>query len=192
MAAIHLRDDSRGALIVTAGLPYTNLKTLPEGAVVGTSSVSRSAQLRHLYPYLRFANLRGNVETRLARVENPKGEYTCMVMSAWGLERVGLGNRINQYLGSKDGGMLHAVGQGAFVLEIRKGDTKTLDLLDQLVNQKASLACLAERALMRILESGGCLLDTVVLVRCRPKNGIRSKGQFREKGRLIRIISSIR
>ncbi len=155
LAAIPLRDDPRDALIVKAGLTYTSLKTLPEGAVVGTSSIRRSAQLRRLYPHLRFANLRGNVETRLAKIDDPKSEYTCMVISACGLERVGLGHRINQYLGSKDGGILHAVGQGALGLEIRKGDTKTLDLLNQLVDQKSSLACLAERALMRTLE-GGC------------------------------------
>lgn len=155
LAAIPLRDDPRDALIVKAGLPYTDLKTLPEGAVVGTSSVRRSAQLRRLYPHLRFANLRGNVDTRLAKVDDPESEYTCMVMSAAGLERVGLKHRINQYLGSKDGGILHAVGQGALGLEIRKGDSRILDLLNQLVDQKSTLACLAERALMRTLE-GGC------------------------------------
>lgn len=155
LAAIPLRDDPRDALIVKAGLPYTGLTTLPEGAVVGTSSVRRSAQLRRLYPHLRFANLRGNVETRLAKVDNPEGEYTCMIMSAAGLERVGLKHRINQYLGSKDGGILHAVGQGALGLEIRRGDGETLALLRQLVDQQSTLACLAERALMRTLE-GGC------------------------------------
>lgn len=155
LAAIPFRDDARDALIVKAGLPYTSLQTLPDGAVVGTSSVRRSAQLLRLYPHLRFANLRGNVETRLAKVDKPESEYTCMVMSAAGLERVGLKHRINQYLGSKDGGILHAVGQGALGLEIRKGDAKTLELLNQLADEKSTLACLAERALMRTLE-GGC------------------------------------
>ncbi|KAE8140625.1 porphobilinogen deaminase, dipyromethane cofactor binding domain-containing protein [Aspergillus pseudotamarii] len=155
LAAIPPRDDPRDALIVKAGLPYTSLQTLPEGAVVGTSSVRRSAQLRRLYPHLRFANLRGNVETRLAKVDNPDGEYTCMVMSAAGLQRVGLEYRINQYLGSKDGGILHAVGQGALGLEIRKGDRKMQELLGQLADQNSTLACLAERSLMRTLE-GGC------------------------------------
>ncbi|RFU78699.1 porphobilinogen deaminase [Trichoderma arundinaceum] len=155
LAAIPARDDPRDALIVKAGLPYTSLKTLPEGAVVGTSSVRRSAQLRRLYPHLRFANLRGNVETRLAKVDNPESEYTCMIMSAAGLERVGLKHRINQYIGSKDGGILHAVGQGALGLEIRKGDEKILELLNKLGDQKSTLACLAERALLYTLE-GGC------------------------------------
>ncbi|KAL4785961.1 porphobilinogen deaminase, dipyromethane cofactor binding domain-containing protein [Aspergillus varians] len=155
LAAIPLRDDPRDALIVKSGLPYTSLQTLPEGAVVGTSSVRRSAQLRRLYPHLRFANLRGNVETRLAKVDNPESEYTCMIMSAAGLERLGLQPRITQYMGSKDGGILHAVGQGALGLEIRKGDTETLAFLNQLGDRKSTLACLAERALLRTLE-GGC------------------------------------
>ncbi|KAF9885594.1 porphobilinogen deaminase [Aspergillus nanangensis] len=155
LAAIPLRDDPRDALIIKTGLPYTSLQTLPSGAVVGTSSVRRSAQLRRLYPHLQFANLRGNVETRLAKVDNPESEYTCMIMSAAGLERVGLAHRINQYLGTKDGGILHAVGQGALALEIRKGDAGILDLLGPLVDRKSTLACLAERALMRALD-GGC------------------------------------
>lgn len=155
LAAIPLRDDARDALIVKAGLPYDSLGALPHGAVVGTSSVRRSAQLRRLYPHLRFANLRGNVETRLAKVDSPEGEYTCMIMSAAGLERVGLKHRITQYLGSKDGGILHAVGQGALGLETRKGDRAMSELLDRLVDQRSTLACLAERSLMRTLE-GGC------------------------------------
>lgn len=99
--------------------------------------------------------MRGNVETRLAKVDDPNTEYTCMIMSAAGLERVGLKSRINQYIGSKDGGIYHAVGQGALGLEIRKGDDETLTLLNKLADEKSTLACLAERALLRTLE-GGC------------------------------------
>lgn len=78
-----------------------------------------------------------------------------MIMSAAGLQRLGLEHRISQYLGSKDGGILHAVGQGALGLEIRKGDTEILELVNQLGDGKYTLACLAERALLRTLE-GGC------------------------------------
>ena len=155
LAVIPLRDDPRDALIIKKGLPYTSLATLPHGAVVGTSSVRRSAQLRRLYPHFRFANLRGNVETRLAKVDDPDSEYTCMVMSAAGLERIGLRYCINQYLGSKDGGILHAVGQGALGLEIRTGDARMKDLLGRLADQKSTFAGLAERSLMKTLE-GGC------------------------------------
>jgi len=161
LAAIPQRVDPTDALIVKAGLPYTSLKTLPDGAAVGTSSVRRSAQLRRLYPHLRFANLRGNVKTRLAKVDDPNSAYTCMIMSTAGLERVGLKHRINQYLHSKDGGISHAVGQGDLGLEIRKGDAKMRALLDQLADHKSTLACLAERSLMQTLE-GGCSVPTGV------------------------------
>ncbi|KAJ5485522.1 Porphobilinogen deaminase [Penicillium diatomitis] len=155
LASIPPRDDPRDALIVKAGLPYTSLSTLPDGAVIGTSSVRRSAQLRRLYPRLNFANLRGNVETRLAKVDDPNSEYTCMIMSTAGLERVGLRHRINQCLQSSNGGMYHAVGQGALGLEIRKGDAQMHALLNQLADRRSTLACLAERSLLRTLE-GGC------------------------------------
>lgn len=155
LAVIPTRDDARDALIVKAGQPYTSLQTLPHGALVGTSSVRRSSQLRRLYPHLRFENLRGNVDTRLAKVDSPDTEYTCMIMSAAGLQRMGLGHRIDQLLGSADGGIYHAVGQGALGLEIRKGDEATRELLAALADEKATLACLAERALLRKLE-GGC------------------------------------
>ncbi|KAJ5158459.1 uncharacterized protein N7500_008110 [Penicillium coprophilum] len=144
LAAIPPRDDPRDALIVKPGLPYTSLKELPEGAI-----------LRRLYIDLRFANIRGNVETRLAKVDKPDSEYTCMIISVAGLERVSLKYRINQYLQSKNGGIFHAVGQGALGLEIRKGDTKMQKVIDQLGDRKSTLACLAERSLMRTLE-GGC------------------------------------
>lgn len=132
LCPIPCRDDACDALIVKAGLPYTSLQTLPEGAIVGTSSERRSAQLRRIYPQLEFCNLRGNVEARLAKVDDPESRYTCMVMSAAGLERVCLRHRINQYMGFKDGGILHAVGQGALGSEIRKGDSKPMALLNPL------------------------------------------------------------
>jgi hydroxymethylbilane synthase len=155
LAAIPPRDDPRDALTVKSTLPYKTLQDLPADSIVGTSSVRRSAQLRRLYPHLRFANLRGNVETRLAKVDNPDSEYTCMIMSAAGLERLGLGHRINQYLRSRDGGIFHAVGQGALGLEIRRGDVEIRELISGLGDEKSTFACLAERALLRSLE-GGC------------------------------------
>jgi hydroxymethylbilane synthase len=122
---------------------------------VGTSSVRRSAQLKRLHPHLEFANIRGNVETRLAKLDDPNGEFTCMIMSACGFERIGLGHRLTQYLSSKTGGIYHAVGQGALALEIRKGDAQTLELIQPLADRSSTLVCLAERELMRRLE-GGC------------------------------------
>lgn len=141
--------------MVKSSLPYKNIASLPPGSVVGTSSVRRSAQIARRYPHLRFANVRGNVGTRLAKLDAEDGEYACLILAAAGLIRLHLGHRITQYLDSKEGGILHAVGQGALGVEIRQGDHKVQGLLSKLGDRPTTLACLAERSLMRTLE-GGC------------------------------------
>jgi hydroxymethylbilane synthase len=95
------------------------------------------------------------VETRLSKLDDPKSEFTCIIMSACGLERVDLGRRLTQRLDSRNGGIYYAVGQGALGLEIRKGDVETMKLIQPLVHQSSTLICLAERELLRTLE-GGC------------------------------------
>lgn len=141
--------------MVRSSLPYTSISSLPASSVVGTSSVRRSAQIARKYPHLRFANVRGNVGTRLAKLDAEDGEYTCLILAAAGLIRLDLGHRITQYLDSKEGGLLHAVGQGALGVEIREGDQRIQGLLSRLGHRPTTLACLAERSLMRTLE-GGC------------------------------------
>ncbi|OAA72102.1 porphobilinogen deaminase [Cordyceps fumosorosea ARSEF 2679] len=92
LAVIPARDDPRDALVVRTDLQssITSVSGLPAGSVVGTSSVRRAAQLRRRHPHLRFANLRGNVDTRLATIDHSSpSEYACMIMSAAGLERMG-------------------------------------------------------------------------------------------------------
>ncbi len=136
-------------------LPYKDLSSLPSGAVVGTSSVRRSAQIARKHPHLQFANVRGNVGTRLAKLDADDSPYSCLVLAAAGLKRLNLGHRITQYLDSKSGGLLHAVGQGALGIEIREGDERIRALLGKLGHRPTTLACVAERSLMRTLE-GGC------------------------------------
>ncbi|KAL5120029.1 porphobilinogen deaminase [Pleosporales sp. CAS-2024a] len=156
LGAILEREDARDALLVSPRLPKdTTLATLPQGATIGTSSVRRAAQLRRLYPHLTFADLRGNVGTRLAKLDNEDSPYSAIILAAAGLLRMGLENRITQYLDSSTGGMLHAVGQGALAIEIRKGDTVMKGLLDKIKCERTTRACYAERALLRSLE-GGC------------------------------------
>ena len=155
IGAIFRREDPRDALVVKSQLPYKDIASLPAGSIVGTSSVRRSAQIARKYPHLRFANVRGNVGTRLSKLDAEDGEYTCLILAAAGLIRLGLGHRITQYLDSKDGGLLHAVGQGALGVEIREADERIRGLLGKLGHQPTTLACLAERSLMRTLE-GGC------------------------------------
>lgn len=151
------REDPRDAMVVKASLNYKSLAELPAGAVVGTSSVRRSAQIKRKYPHLKFKDVRGNVGTRLSKLDAEDGEYACLVLAAAGLIRMDLGNRITQLLDSKTpgGGLLHAVGQGALAIEIRDGDEKVRDILSSLVDQDSTLAGTAERSLMRTLE-GGC------------------------------------
>ncbi|OAL05237.1 porphobilinogen deaminase [Phaeosphaeriaceae sp. SRC1lsM3a] len=156
LGAILDRADPRDALIISPRLPKeTTLATLPEGATIGTSSVRRAAQLRRLYPNFKFADLRGNVGTRLGKLDKEDSPYSAIILAAAGLQRMGLDNRISQYLSSSSGGMLHAVGQGALAIEVRKDDKTMTDLLDKIKCERSTRACSAERALLRALE-GGC------------------------------------
>lgn len=157
IGCIMAREDPRDCVVMKAGLQYKSLLELPEGAVVGTSSVRRSAQIKRLYPKLKFKDVRGNVGTRLNKLDAEDGEYSCLILAAAGIIRMDWGARITQYLDSKTegGGMLHAVGQGALAIEIREGDERVMKLLSSLSNPTSTFAGLAERSLMRTLE-GGC------------------------------------
>ncbi|BCR88630.1 porphobilinogen deaminase [Aspergillus chevalieri] len=149
------REDSRDVLVVKQGLPHKSLADLPAGAVVGTSSVRRSAQLAQKYPHLKVVDVRGNIGTRLAKLDAEDSPFSCIILAAAGLHRLGLEDRISQYLDSKNGSMLHAVGQGALGIEIRKNDKQIHDMLSNIGDKETTLAALAERSLLRTLE-GGC------------------------------------
>ena len=151
------REDPRDVVVMKKGLEYKALSELPDGAVVGTSSVRRSAQVKMKYPGLKFKDVRGNVGTRLSKLDAEDGEYSCLILAAAGIIRMDWGHRITQYLDSKTpgGGLLHAVGQGALAIEVREGDDEVANILSVLEHKDTSLAGLAERSLMRTLE-GGC------------------------------------
>lgn len=137
------------------GLPHKSLAELPAGSVVGTSSVRRSAQLARKYPHLKVENVRGNIGTRLSKLDAEDGPFTCIILAAAGLLRLNLGHRITQYLDSKNSGWLYAVGQGAIGLEIRKDDAVLSGMLEKIEHRETTFAVLAERSLLRTLE-GGC------------------------------------
>ncbi|MDE2084723.1 MAG: hydroxymethylbilane synthase [Xanthomonadaceae bacterium] len=128
-----------------------HLDTLPQGARVGTSSLRRQAQLRARRPDLRLADLRGNVNTRLAKLD--KGDYDAIVLACAGLERLGLAERIRSRLEPPH--WLPAAGQGAIAVELRAGDAHTLDLLAPLHDAATASCVAAERALTRHLQ-GSC------------------------------------
>ena len=157
IGCIMAREDPRDVVIMKKSLPYKTLAELPAGSIVGTSSVRRSAQIKRKYPHLKFKDVRGNVNTRLSKLDAEDGEYTCLILAAAGIIRMDWGNRITLYLDSKTpgGGLLHAVGQGALAIEIREGDERVLNVLSDLADRESTLAGTAERSLMRTLE-GGC------------------------------------
>jgi hydroxymethylbilane synthase len=145
------RVDPADALVVNEKHKDKQLDTLPEGSVIGTSSLRRLAQLRHHCPHLTFKDVRGNVNTRLAKLD--AGEYDAIILAVAGLQRLGMSDRIHQVIPSDIS--LHAVGQGALGIECRQGDIEILNLLKVLEHAESRDRALAERSFLRELE-GGC------------------------------------
>ncbi|MBD1934730.1 MULTISPECIES: hydroxymethylbilane synthase [Cyanophyceae] len=151
LGCVSERENPADALVVHEKHKDKQLDTLPEGAVVGTSSLRRLAQLRHHYPHLSFKDIRGNLNTRLAKLDT--GEYDAIILAVAGLQRLDMSDRIHQVIPAEIS--LHAVGQGALGIECREGDTEILDLLKALEHKPTAQRCYAERAFLRTLE-GGC------------------------------------
>ncbi|KAF5095628.1 hypothetical protein D0Z03_001788 [Geotrichum reessii] len=162
LGAITKREDPRDALIMPTNSSAITLSDLAPGSVVGTSSIRRSAQLKRNYPHLKFESIRGNVQTRLAKLDDPNSEFSCIILAAAGLNRLGLGERITSLLDAPD--MYYAVGQGALGIEIRTDDERVIKLLEEINDKDTYLRCLAERSLMRTLE-GGCSVPIGVTTR---------------------------
>ena len=150
LGAVGLREDARDALVARNGLQWA---TLPERAAVATSSQRRRAQLLHARPDLRLPDVRGNVDTRVAKLER-NGDWSAIVLAAAGLVRLGMEGRISQLL-SLDL-MLPAPGQGALAATVRTDDATAGEAVRRALHDDATeLAISAERGLLRRLE-GGC------------------------------------
>ena len=148
LATICQRDEVRDAFVANK---YTSLNDLPEGAIVGTSSLRRQCQLRSHFPHLIIKDLRGNVGTRLNKLDEE--QYDAIILASVGLKRLSLEHRITQYIDTDL--MLPAVGQGAIGIESRTDDKQILDIISVL-DDKESRACIqAERAMNNALQ-GGC------------------------------------
>ncbi len=148
VAAITKRQDPRDAFL---SVKYQSLAELPQGARVGTSSLRRHAQLKQIRADLDVHALRGNVDTRLRKLE--EGQYDAIILAAAGLKRLGLTKNIKGYF--EPAQMTPAVGQGALAIEIRLGDTKMRDALAFLNSPDDRAATDCERAVLRCL-GGGC------------------------------------
>jgi hydroxymethylbilane synthase len=151
LAAVTERENPADALVVHEKYKDRQIDTLPEGAVIGTSSLRRLAQLRHRFPHYTFKDVRGNLNTRMAKLD--AGEYDALILAVAGLERLGMGDRVHQIIPKEIS--LHAVGQGALGIECRAEDAELISLLKAIEHPETRDRCLAERAFLRELE-GGC------------------------------------
>lgn len=151
LGCVTQRVDPADALVVNVKYQDKRLETLPTGAVIGTSSLRRLAQLRHHFPHLEFKDIRGNVNTRLAKLD--AGEYDGIILAVAGLQRLNMSDRIHQQISPEIS--LHAVGQGALGIECRAADEEILNILKVLEDADSRDRVLAERAFLRELE-GGC------------------------------------
>lgn len=150
LAAILERDDPRDAFVSSA---YANLAALPEKSIVGTSSLRREMLLRHRFAHLDVRPLRGNLDTRLSKLD--QNNYAAIILAAAGLKRLGLASRIRTVLSPED--FLPAAGQGALAVEIATHRTDLLAWLKPLHHLPTALSISAERALARAL-GGSCQL----------------------------------
>jgi hydroxymethylbilane synthase len=146
--AVCRRDDVRDCLVSNRGALLANLKP---GARVGTSSLRRQAQLRRHRPDLDLRDLRGNVDTRLRKVDS--GEYEAVVVAKAGLDRLGWSQKITETLSTDI--CLPAVGQGAIAIESRVKDQEMAEILGKLDDEETRTVIIAERALLAALQ-GGC------------------------------------
>ena len=151
IVALLEREDPRDAFVTRPGVTATSLLELPHGARVGTSSLRRRAQLRALRPDLEVLELRGNVGTRLRKID--EGQVDAALLAAAGLRRLGLGDRIVSLLDPPQ--WLGAPGQGAIAVQARANDEAMLRVLRTLDHPATRVAVTAERALLGALE-GGC------------------------------------
>lgn len=148
LAAILTREDPTDAFVANH---YSSLTDLPPNARIGTSSLRRQCQIKELYPQAEILALRGNVNTRLAKLD--AGDYDAIILASAGLKRLGLAERITQRLDTKVS--LPAIGQGAIGIECRVDDTEMNAMLGKLHDRATGLCVAAERALNARL-SGGC------------------------------------
>ena len=151
LGCITERENPSDVLVVNKKNEKYKLDTLPSGSIVGTSSLRRLAQLRFNYPDLIFKDIRGNVITRLEKLDS--GEFDCIILAAAGLKRLGYESRIHQVIPNEIS--LHAVGQGALGIECKEDNKEVLEIISILNDEFTSKRCLAERSFLRELE-GGC------------------------------------
>ncbi|CAD7006063.1 porphobilinogen deaminase isoform X1 [Ceratitis capitata] len=159
IGAVLEREDARDALVLRENYKGHTIETLPEGSVIGTSSLRRTAQIRRQYPNLIVCDIRGNLNTRLAKLDASNSKFAGIILAQAGLVRMGWENRISQVLEPTD--LLYAVGQGALAVECRANDEEVLSMLRSLMCLSTTCRILAERSFLKTL-GGGCSAPVAV------------------------------
>ena len=149
IGAVTDREDPRDALVSRDNMI---LKHLPKDAMVGTSSLRRQSQILHHFPGFQIIQIRGNVETRLRRIEGPEG-LNAVIVAAAGLNRLGLYDRVTEYLPPEI--CLPAIGQGAMGIEIREDDKRIKAVIQPINDHRTNISVMAERAFLHRL-GGSC------------------------------------
>jgi hydroxymethylbilane synthase len=162
------REDPRDAFVSNH---FDKLDDLPNGARVGTSSLRRQCQLRARYPHLQIIGLRGNVNTRLAKLD--AGEFDAIILATAGLKRLGMQDRIREPIATDI--LLPAVGQGVVCIETRSNDTNLITTLKKLNDEATEVCVVAERAVNRALE-GGCQVPIGAFAEFIDENQLRVRG----------------
>jgi hydroxymethylbilane synthase len=168
VGAVSEREDVRDCLVSRENRP---LADLPGGALVGTSSLRRAAQLRAQRPDLDLRSIRGNVDTRIAKVRD--GEYDATVLAAAGVRRLGIEREVSEWLDAAT--MLPAPGQGALAVQARAGDEAVLALVAELDHPRARAETTAERAFLRVL-GAGCAAPVAALATSTATPRVRLQG----------------
>ena len=150
LAAILPREDARDAFVSSK---YASLAAMPAGSIVGTSSLRRAAVLKRAYPTLKYEPVRGNVNTRLAKLDS--GEFDAIILAAAGLIRLGMKDRITMCIPIEES--LPAPGQAALGIEVVSDDEDTAEIVSELDHAPTAIACTAERMVSRLL-GGSCEL----------------------------------
>uniref|UniRef100_A0A8K9V7Q0 hydroxymethylbilane synthase n=1 Tax=Oncorhynchus mykiss TaxID=8022 RepID=A0A8K9V7Q0_ONCMY len=158
IGAVLKRENPHDAVVLHPKNTGKSLDTLPDKSVIGTSSLRRAAQLKKRFPHLEFKDIRGNLNTRLKKLDE-KDDFSAIILAAAGLRRMGWESRVSQILGPED--CMYAVGQGAIAIEVRAKDKDILEMVSVLHDPNTVLRCIAERAFLRRLE-GGCSVPVAV------------------------------
>uniref|UniRef100_A0A6Q2XNL0 hydroxymethylbilane synthase n=1 Tax=Esox lucius TaxID=8010 RepID=A0A6Q2XNL0_ESOLU len=148
IGAVLKRENPHDAVVLHPRNLGKSLNSLPDKSVIGTSSLRRAAQLKKRFPHLEFKDIRGNLNTRLKKLDE-KDDFAAIILAAAGLSRMGWESRVGQILDPED--CLYAVGQGALAIEVRARDKDIVEMVSVLHDPETVLRCIAERAFLRQL-----------------------------------------